>query len=287
MADTFDTCASTGCAAQGAARRSRTMAFGLTVRTTTRRHCSVPSTTSGLRRHGRAVDPALWAWLRAAATSQPPPRPPSTTVQRWASALGSRSCGSPSTAGGRIVARLCGLRPLRTRGLCGARPARPDESRTLVVASAGNTAAAFADACTVNDVPLVVIVPANAFDRVRPSRGSDPRSRSSPSKAPSTRTRSRFRASSRPMTTSFSRWGTQRGRRDGLGIVMLAAVEAIGTIPDYYFQAVGSAAGHSASAKRPSAGRRWRFGHQVPQLMLAQNAPFTPLYDAWSVGAPC
>ena len=30
-----------------------------------------------------------------------------------------------------------------------------DESRTLVVASAGNTAAAFADACTVNDIPLV------------------------------------------------------------------------------------------------------------------------------------
>jgi cysteate synthase len=24
----------------------------------------------------------------------------------------------------------------------------------------------------------------------------------------------------------------------------------------------------------------------VPQLMLAQNAPFTPLHDAWSIGAP-
>jgi cysteate synthase len=76
-------------------------------------------------------------------------------------------------------------------------------------------------------------------------------------------------------------------RRDGLGIVMLAAAEAMGAIPDYYFQAVGSAAG--ALGAREAAHRLigdGRFGRSVPQLMLAQNAPFTPLFDAWSIGAP-
>jgi len=76
-------------------------------------------------------------------------------------------------------------------------------------------------------------------------------------------------------------------RRDGLGIVMLAAVDAIGAIPDYYFQAVGSAAG--ALGVREAALRLigdGRFGRHVPQLMLAQNAPFTPLFDAWSANAP-
>ncbi len=63
-------------------------------------------------------------------------------------------------------------------------------------------------------------------------------------------------------------------RRDGLGIVMLAAADAIGAIPDYYFQAVGSAAG--ALGVREAAHRLigdGRFGRHVPQLMLAQNAP--------------
>ena len=48
----------------------------------------------------------------------------------------------------------------------------PDEARTLVVASAGNTAAAFADACTVNDVPVVIIVPPTPSTASRPSRAS-------------------------------------------------------------------------------------------------------------------
>jgi len=76
-------------------------------------------------------------------------------------------------------------------------------------------------------------------------------------------------------------------RRDGLGIVMLTAADTIGAIPDYYFQAVGSAAG--ALGVREAAHRLigdGRFGQRVPQLMLAQNAPFTPLHDAWSIGAP-
>jgi cysteate synthase len=67
-----------------------------------------------------------------------------------------------------------------------------------------------------------------------------------------------------------------------MGTAMLAAVEAIGTLPDAYFQAVGSAAGALAAHE---AGLRLlvdgRFGSRLPRLMLGQNAPFSPIHDAW------
>jgi cysteate synthase len=163
-----------------------------------------------------------------------------------------------------------------------------DEGRTLVVASAGNTAAAFSDACTVNDIPLVVIVPENAFARVAAIARIGP---SVKIVALENASYEEAIAFSRQLAADgdFVLEGGVRNvaRRDGLGMVMLAAAEEIGAIPDYYFQAVGSAAG--ALGVREAALRLigdGRFGRSVPQLMLAQNAPFTPLYDAWSVGAP-
>jgi cysteate synthase len=162
-----------------------------------------------------------------------------------------------------------------------------DEGRTLVVASAGNTAAAFADACTVNDIPLVVIVPANAFDRVAAIARIGPTVKIIAIEGAEYEDAIAF---SRRLASEdeFILEGGVRNvaRRDGLGIVMLAAVDAIGEIPDYYFQAVGSAAG--ALGVREAALRLvgdGRFGRHVPQLMLAQNVPFTPLFDAWSAGA--
>jgi cysteate synthase len=66
---------------------------------------------------------------------------------------------------------------------------------------------------------------------------------------------------------------------------MLQAVETIGRLPGYYFQGVGSGAGAIAvhqAAKRLVADSR--FGSVLPRLMLAQNAPFAPIYDSWIAG---
>jgi cysteate synthase len=75
------------------------------------------------------------------------------------------------------------------------------------------------------------------------------------------------------------------GRRDGMATVMLNAVETIGHLPDYYFQAIGSGAGaiaaHEAATRLVQDGR---FGGSVPRLMLSQNSPFTPIYDSWRRG---
>lgn len=164
----------------------------------------------------------------------------------------------------------------------------PDESRTLVVASAGNTAAAFADACTVNDIPLVIIVPANAFERVASIARIGPTVKIVALEDAEYEDAIAFSRQLGAEDEFILEGGVRNvARRDGLGIVMLAAVDAIGAIPEYYFQAVGSAAG--ALGVREAAQRLvgdGRFGRHVPQLMLAQNAPFTPLFDAWSVGAP-
>lgn len=164
----------------------------------------------------------------------------------------------------------------------------PDEGRTLVVASAGNTAAAFADACTVNDLPLVVVVPAAAFARVAAIARIGPTVKIVALEDAEYEEAIAF---SRLLAADgdFILEGGVRnvGRRDGLGIVMLAAADAIGAIPDYYVQAVGSAAGAlgvSEAAHRLVGDGR--FGSRGPQLVLAQNAPFTPLHDAWNAGAP-
>jgi len=160
----------------------------------------------------------------------------------------------------------------------------PDERRPLVVASAGNTAAAFAAIAGDAGVPVVIVIPEFAWAPL-----------------------AALVRVARSVRTIVVRGGTYddaialaahlvgRGgylaeggvrnvaRRDGMGTVMLAAVEAIGALPDAYVQAVGSGAGalaaHEAALRIIADGR---FGDRAPRLVLGQNAPFAPLHDAWS-----
>lgn len=163
----------------------------------------------------------------------------------------------------------------------------PGETRALVIASAGNTAAAFADACSVNAIPVVIVIPASAWTRVAAIARIGPTVKIVALEGAEYDDAIAFarRLTSNP---DFIYEGGVRNvaRRDGLGLVMLAAAEAIGAIPDHYVQAVGSAAG--ALGVREAAQRLigdGRFGTRVPRLLLAQNHPFTPLHDAWSTRA--
>ena len=67
-----------------------------------------------------------------------------------------------------------------------------------------------------------------------------------------------------------------------MSTTVLSAVTTIGRIPDYYFQAVGSGTGAIAAWE---ANMRLiedgRFGNNLMRLMVSQNAPFVPMYDAW------
>ena len=71
-----------------------------------------------------------------------------------------------------------------------------------------------------------------------------------------------------------------------MATTVLSAVTTIGRIPDYYFQAVGSGTGAIAAWE---ANMRLiedgRFGSNTMKLMVSQNAPFVPMYDAWQAGS--
>jgi cysteate synthase len=158
-----------------------------------------------------------------------------------------------------------------------------EEERTLVVASAGNTAAAFAEACTAANLPIVIVIPLDAWPALRAVARIGPTVRVV---ALSNAQYDDAIAFARRLaeTNAFVFEGGARNvaRRDGMGLAMLAAVEAIGALPSAYVQAVGSGAGalaaHEAAQRLAADGR---FGTGMPRLVLAQNAPFTPIHDAW------
>jgi cysteate synthase len=164
----------------------------------------------------------------------------------------------------------------------------PDERRTLVVASAGNTAAAFARAGTQFEIPTLIVIPLDAWDRLASlvDVGSSVRvvAIDGGGYDEAIALAARIAASDGYVAEGGVR---NVARRDGMGTILLAAVEAMGALPDAYFQAVGSAAGalatHEAALRLLADGR---YGTRVPRLMLSQNAPFTPIHDAWVRRSP-
>jgi cysteate synthase len=156
-----------------------------------------------------------------------------------------------------------------------------DQYPILVVASAGNTAAAFARACSLNDIRCLIVMPESGIQQMRfdipisscvkvlsLAGGSDY----------SDAIQLAERVARLP---GFIPEGGAKNvaRRDGLGTVMLNAFEAIGRLPDYYFQAIGSGTGAIAAheAARRLTGGRGPF----PRLWLSQNAPFVPICNRW------
>ncbi len=167
-------------------------------------------------------------------------------------------------------------------------------SDVLVVASAGNTAAAFARACALVGVPCLLVVPESGLESLGLVRCSHPGVKVVVLEAPADYTDAIEVAGRVAALDGFlAEGGTLNvGRRDGLGTVLLQAVETMGCLPELYFQAVGSGAGAIAvdeAARRLLADGR--FGTARPKLMLSQNEPFAPMAAAWRLGrrnlAPC
>ncbi len=156
----------------------------------------------------------------------------------------------------------------------------------LVVPSAGNTAAAFAHVCSQNRIPCLIVIPASGLYRMRFSQPLDPCVKV----VSLTGFADYYDAIALANRISqldgfFLEGGVKNvGRRDGIGTTMLNAVETIGQLPDYYFQAIGSGAGgiavHEAAKRLVNDGR---FGQKLPRLMLSQNFPFVPIYDSWKL----
>ena len=154
----------------------------------------------------------------------------------------------------------------------------------LVVASAGNTAAAFARACSLNEISCLIVVPESGLPTLRFSDDLDPCVKVVSLTGFADYFDAITLANRVSQTDGFFAEGGVKNiaKREGLGTTVLNAVEKIGEIPRYYFQAIGSGSGGIAAydaAKRLT--DDGRFGDEPPRLMLSQNLPYVPIYTSW------
>lgn len=176
----------------------------------------------------------------------------------------------------------CSFKETEAYSVCARLPENND--RILVVASAGNTARAFAKVCSDNNIPLVISIPEDNISAlwfkkplndcvkiIASPKGSDyfdaialsDKVCSSP----------RFMAEGGAKNVA---------RRDGMGTTLLSAVEVTGRIPDAYFQAIGSGTGTIAAWENNlRLIEDGRYGSHKMRLYPSQNDPFTIMYDSW------
>jgi cysteate synthase len=178
------------------------------------------------------------------------------------------------------------------------------DNPTLVVASAGNTARAFAHVATLTGQPLVLFVPEKALSRMWTAVPADTAAGMGTGIVKGAgqvilmavqgdyydAIQIAEKVQSLP---GFVAEGGARNiaRRDGMGTVMLDAALTLGRMPAHYFQAVGSGTGGISAWEAALRLRAdGRFGSVLPRLHLAQNLPNAPIYCAWKgkeQEAPC
>jgi len=168
--------------------------------------------------------------------------------------------------------------------------ARPNENAkgVMVVASAGNTARAFAKVCSDNKIPVLICVPKDNLNALWFSQKIDPCVKLIAAESGGDYFDAIHLSNLACNIEGFFPEGGAKNvaRRDGMGTTVLSAVTTIGKIPDFYFQAIGSGTGAIAAWE---ANLRFledgRFGSTKMKLMLSQNAPFLPIKDAWDAGS--
>ncbi len=176
----------------------------------------------------------------------------------------------------------CSFKETEAYSVCGR--AADDEERVLVVASAGNTARAFAKVCSDNNIKLLLSVPADNIDVLWFEKPLNPCVKLIACERGGDYFDAIHLSNLALKSRKFYAEGGAKNiaRRDGMATTTLSAATTIGRIPDYYFQAVGSGTGAIAAWE---ANQRLiedgRFGSHLMKLMVAQNAPFVPMFDAW------
>lgn len=166
---------------------------------------------------------------------------------------------------------------------------REETNKMLVVSSAGNAGRAFLELGARYNEPAIIIVPESARPMVTIS--------ALPERAPLLilLRDAIYLDAVRLVDRVVERFGSHLvreggcynvARRDSMAVPFLRAVQEIGQLPDRYVQAVGSGTG--AIAAWEAANRLCSFGQveiRPMKLLLVQNAPFSPMVDAWEQGS--
>lgn len=177
----------------------------------------------------------------------------------------------------------CSFKETEAYSVC-ARLGEGQKDQVLVVASAGNTARAFAKVCSDNGIPLLLCVPQDNIKALWFDKPLNPCVKLFTTASGSDYFDAIQLSNFVCELPGFLAEGGAKNiaRRDGMSTTMMSAVTTIGRIPDFYFQAVGSGTGAIAAWE---ANLRFmedgRFGQNKARLIVSQNKPFVPMYDAW------
>ncbi len=177
----------------------------------------------------------------------------------------------------------CSFKETEAYSVC-ARLGEGQKGQVLVVASAGNTARAFAKVCSDNGIPLLLCVPQDNIKALWFDKPLNPCVKLFTTASGSDYFDAIQLSNFVCELPGFLAEGGAKNiaRRDGMSTTMMSAVTTIGRIPDFYFQAVGSGTGAIAAWE---ANLRFledgRFGQNKARLFVSQNKPFVPMYDAW------
>jgi cysteate synthase len=180
----------------------------------------------------------------------------------------------------------CSFKETEAYSVCGR--LNPAEKKVLVVASAGNTARAFAKVCSENNIPLLLSVPKDNLDALWFEKPLNDCVKLIASRTGSDYFDAIHLSNLACLCEGFVAEGGAKNvaRRDGMGTTMLSATTYIGEIPDYYFQAIGSGTGAiaawEANLRLIADGR---FGNKLMKLMVSQNHPFVPIMNAWNANS--
>ena len=177
----------------------------------------------------------------------------------------------------------CSFKETEAYSVC-ARMDEKQKGKVLVVASAGNTARAFAKVCSDNNIPLLLCVPQDNIKALWFEKPLNPCVKLFTTASGSDYFDAIQLSNYVCELPGFLAEGGAKNiaRRDGMSTTMMSAVTTIGRIPDFYFQAVGSGTGAIAAWE---ANLRFledgRFGQNKARLFVSQNKPFVPMYNAW------
>ena len=225
-------------------------------------------------------------WLPIKKTLENPSTPITYRSEKLAQRLGLKNLyitfsGWWPERGARMT--TCSFKETEALSVC----ARLDEgqgNQVLVVASAGNTARAFAKVCSDNGIPLLLCVPQDNLNALWFEKPLSPCVKLFATASGSDYFDAIQLSNYVCELPGFLAEGGAKNiaRRDGMSTTMMSAVTTIGRIPDYYFQAVGSGTGAIAAWE---ANLRFiedgRFGSNKARLFVSQNKPFVPMYEAW------
>jgi len=177
----------------------------------------------------------------------------------------------------------CSFKETEAYSVCGR--ISPNKKEVLVVASAGNTARAFAKVCSENKIPLLLCVPEDNLDALWFDKPLNDCVKLICAQSGCDYFDAIHLSNIVVKSKKYYPEGGAKNvaRRDGMGTTILSATTFTGEIPDYYFQAVGSGTGAIAAWE---ANLRLiddgRFSNKKTKLILSQNLPFIPMVNAWN-----